>query len=90
MLFPEFTSGGDDRFDDRVLDPPNGLGPIKLFDVGACEMENTLFYSMFLSLPLFFLSIQDNDNDTSDELTNAQWCLCIPDRQKRYERRDSG
>lgn len=43
VLFPEFTNGGDDRFDDgRALDPPNGLGPIRLFDGKACVTKNDL------------------------------------------------
>lgn len=40
MLFPVFASGGDDT----VLDPPKGLGPIKLFDAGACMIEDTRLF----------------------------------------------
>lgn len=41
MLFPVFASGGDDIV---VLDPPKGLGPIKLFDAGACMIEDTRLF----------------------------------------------
>lgn len=50
MLLPVLASGGDDIFDD-----PNGLGPIKLFDVGACVIDiNILLFDGFS----FFLFAQ--------------------------------
>lgn len=63
MLPPVLASGGDD-----ILDDPNGLGPIKLFDVGACVkrkffslIRSSLFPFLFF---LFFICDNDKWNDT--------------------------
>lgn len=63
VLPPVLASGGDD-----ILDDPNGLGPIKLFDVGACVKRKFFFVNSFVSfsffLFLFFICDNDKWNDT--------------------------
>lgn len=44
VLLPEFNVGVEGRFDEKPPDPPNGLGPMRLLLVGACEFTDFHFY----------------------------------------------